>query len=79
MLKAYKYHLSPTRAQAHIVQETLDRCRELYNAALQERRDAYRMAGKHITYYDLQSAKAHWGKRKSLRELQKYTEAPNWK
>jgi putative transposase len=30
----------------------LDRARELYNAALQERRDAYRMAGKSITYYD---------------------------
>jgi putative transposase len=31
---------------------TLDRCRELYNAALQERRDAFRMVGKSITYYD---------------------------
>ncbi len=31
---------------------TLDRARELYNAALQERRDAYRMAGKSLNYYD---------------------------
>jgi len=30
----------------------LNRCRELYNAALSERKDAYRMAGKSITYFD---------------------------
>jgi putative transposase len=30
----------------------LERCRELYNAALQERRDAYRMAGKSLNYCD---------------------------
>jgi putative transposase len=50
--RAYKYRLSPTRKQTQALQWTLDRCRELYNAALQERRDAYRMAGKHINYYD---------------------------
>jgi len=52
MLKAYKYRLYPTCKQASTLQWTLDRCRELYNAALQERRDAYRMVGKSITYYD---------------------------
>lgn len=52
MLKAFKYRLSPTRKQTLALQWTLDRCRELYNAALQERRDAYRMVGKTITYYD---------------------------
>jgi putative transposase len=31
---------------------TLARCRELYNAALSERKDAYRMAGKSISYYE---------------------------
>jgi putative transposase len=49
--QTYKYRLYPTRAQEAALVETLDRCRELYNAALQERRDAYRMAGKTITYY----------------------------
>ncbi|HEY7350623.1 MAG TPA: transposase [Ktedonobacterales bacterium] len=43
--KAFKYRLSPTRAQERILLWTLTRCRELYNAALQERRDAYRMGG----------------------------------
>jgi putative transposase len=52
MLKSFKYRLSPTKKQAQALQWTLDRCRELYNAALQERRDAYRMVGKSINYYD---------------------------
>lgn len=52
MLKAFKYRLYPTRQQRERLQWTVDRCRELYNAALQERRDAYRMAGKSISYYD---------------------------
>jgi putative transposase len=50
--QAYKFRLYPTRKQQECLQWTLDRARELYNAALQERRDAYRMAGKHINYYD---------------------------
>lgn len=50
---AYKYRLYPTRKQRDRLQETLDRCRELYNAALQERRDAYQVHVKqHPNYYD---------------------------
>lgn len=48
--KAYKYRLYPTKKQAVRLQEVLDRCRELYNAASQERRDAYRMAHVSIGY-----------------------------
>ncbi|HLI05430.1 MAG TPA: transposase, partial [Ktedonobacteraceae bacterium] len=33
---------------------TLARCRELYNAGLAERKEAYRMAGKSISYYEQQ-------------------------
>src|SRR5438270_8857542 len=46
------FRLYPTRKQVQALSWTVDRCRELYNAALQERRDAYRMVGKSITYYD---------------------------
>src|SRR5581483_9638995 len=52
MLKSYKYRLAPTKKQAATLQWILDRCREVYNAALQERCDAYRMCHKTITYYD---------------------------
>ncbi len=50
MLRAYKYRLYPNMEQIKRLQEMLDRCRELYNAALQERRDAYRMAHISIGY-----------------------------
>jgi IS605 OrfB family transposase len=50
--QASKFRLYPTRKQQERLQWTLDRARELCNAALQERRDAYRMVGKSITYYD---------------------------
>jgi putative transposase len=38
--KAYRYRLYPTRAQADRLKWVLRRCQELYNAALQERREA---------------------------------------
>ena len=38
--KTYKYKLMLTPAQATACETVLWRCRELYNAALQERRDA---------------------------------------
>jgi putative transposase len=52
MRKAYKFRLSPTKKQEENLFRTLARCRELYNAALSERKDAYRMAGKSISYYE---------------------------
>ena len=52
-LKAYKYRLYPNKKQAEHLQWVLDHCRELYNSALQERRDAYEMMVKrHPNYYD---------------------------
>lgn len=52
MLKAFKYRLFPTRKQADTLQWTLDRCRELYNAGLSERRDAWKYAHTSITCYE---------------------------
>jgi len=52
-LKAYKYRLYPKKQQAEKLQWTLDRARELYNAAIQERRDAYEIRIKrHPNYHD---------------------------
>ena len=50
MKKAYRYRIYPTKKQVHVLQEQLALCVELYNAALQERRDAWRMCGKSITF-----------------------------
>lgn len=50
MRKAYKYRIYPTKKQESMLNDQLALCAELYNAAIQERRDAYRMCGKSITY-----------------------------
>ncbi len=48
--KAYKYRLYPTTKQVGKLEWMLRRCKELYNAALQERRDAYQMCGVSVSY-----------------------------
>jgi putative transposase len=55
MRKAFKYRLYPNRTIEKKLYFVLNRCRELYNAGLSERRDAYRMAGKSVTYFDQQN------------------------
>lgn len=50
ILKAYKYRLYPNKAQAEKLQWILSRCCELYNAALQERKEAYQYERKTISY-----------------------------
>jgi putative transposase len=55
LMKSFKYRLYPTRKQADVLQFTLDRNRELYNAALEERREAWRMNRVSVTY-NMQSA-----------------------
>jgi putative transposase len=51
-MRTYKYRLSPTRKQVATLQWTLDRTRELYNAALQERRDTWAIIKRHPNFYD---------------------------
>ncbi len=52
MRKTYKYRLYPTNAQADALDTQLAEACRLYNAALQERRDAYQQAGLSLNYYD---------------------------
>lgn len=52
-MQAYKFRLYPIRKQRERLQETLDACRTLYNAAMTERRDAYNFhVRQHPNYYD---------------------------
>jgi len=48
--KAYKFRLYPTRKQIGTLEWTLRRCKEVYNAALQERREAYQLCGVSVSY-----------------------------
>jgi putative transposase len=47
--KTFKYKLKPTPEQERAMEFVLRRCRELYNAALEERRDAWQKCGVNIT------------------------------
>ncbi len=50
--KAFKYRLCPNREREQHLFFVLERARELYNAALQERKEAYKYASKTISYYE---------------------------
>ncbi len=52
MLLTYRYKLKPTRAQYAALDRLLEAQRLLYNAALQERIEAWRKAGKSISKID---------------------------
>ncbi len=52
MRRAYAFRFYPNKHQEEKLFWTLSRCRELYNAGLQERKEAYKYAGKSITYYE---------------------------
>jgi putative transposase len=49
---AYKYRLYPTKAQAQFLEGQLREACSLYNAAKQERDDAWKTCRKSINYYD---------------------------
>src|SRR5947207_1178417 len=51
MLKAMKYRLKPTKAQAHQLDSQLEECRCLYNHFLAERRDAWDERQESLTYH----------------------------
>ncbi len=54
MFRSYDLRLNPTKAQIAAFEHILADSCETYNAALQERRDAWRMQRKSITLYDQQ-------------------------
>jgi putative transposase len=51
MRRTFKYRLHPTKAQEESLRMQLSEACRLYNAALQERRDAYRTHKKSLNYY----------------------------
>ena len=56
--RSYRYRLKPTRRQARALMAWLAMTRELYNAALQERRDAWKKCGVSVSMYDQSRALA---------------------
>jgi len=52
LIRAYKFLLRPTAGQSRMLGEMLEDHRQLYNAALEERREAWRMRKVSIGYFD---------------------------
>ncbi len=50
IVKAFKFHFKPSKIQSEKLNDTLRLCQQLYNAALQERRDAYTLNKISINY-----------------------------
>ena len=53
-VRTYRYRLYPTKPQEAAMLETLRLTRTLYNAGLEQRREAYRKHGKTLSAYDQQ-------------------------
>ena len=68
--KALTFRLYPTRCQAFKIDKALDLHRELYNAALQERRDAWKRCGVSVSRYEQQAQiKFIWKDRPDFKEF----------
>ena len=52
MRKAFQYRLYPTKAQEAFLNQQLWEACDLYNCALQERRDAWKTCRVSLNYYD---------------------------
>jgi len=50
--KSFRFRIFPSKAQITKLENTLNLCRDIYNAALSERRDAYKLNRISIKYYD---------------------------
>ena len=50
-MKAYKFKIKPNKRFLANCETTLNICRELYNAGLQERRDAYQICGTSVGFH----------------------------
>jgi putative transposase len=60
MILTYRYRLLPTKQQHRALEAILESQRQLYNAALEERIDAYRKAHVTRTYFDQTKALTEW-------------------
>ena len=60
MIVTYRYRLLPAKRQHRALGQILESQRQLYNAALEERIDAYRKAGLTRTFFDQSRALTEW-------------------
>ncbi|MEP7077075.1 MAG: helix-turn-helix domain-containing protein [Acidobacteriota bacterium] len=52
IIKSFKFRINPSKAQTAKLENTLNLCRELYNSALRERKDAWTINRLNINRFD---------------------------
>jgi putative transposase len=60
MILTFQYRLLPSKAQHRALEQILESQRQLYNAALEERIEAYRKAGKTLNYFNQTKSLTEW-------------------
>ena len=60
MILTFRYRLLATKVQHRALEGIVESQRQLYNAALEERIGAYRLAGKTLTYFDQCKGLTEW-------------------
>src|SRR5688572_5007606 len=60
MILTFRYRLLPTKRQHRVLEGILEAQRQLYNAGLEERVEAYRKAGVRRTYFDQCKSLTEW-------------------
>jgi putative transposase len=60
MILTFRYRILPTKRQHRVLEAIVETQRQLYNAALEERIDAYRKAGITRSYFDQCNALTEW-------------------
>ena len=60
MRKTMKYRLYPTKHQQHLLDETLDTCRQVYNQTLAHRKEAWEQRQDTCSLYDTNAMLTQW-------------------
>ena len=60
MRKTIKYRLYPTTRQAHMLEETLDTCRQVYNQTLAHRKEAWEQRQTTLSLYETNTMLTQW-------------------
>jgi putative transposase len=60
MRKTMKYRLFPTTHQQHVLDETLDTCRQVYNQTLAHRKDAWEQRQETLSLYETNAMLTQW-------------------
>src|SRR5262249_10988612 len=60
MRKAIKYRLFPTKAQATVLEQTLDACRWVYNKTLEVRKNTWEQEQRSVSYFETKRMLPQW-------------------